>query len=147
MRFSMTAGPCPGQRILNLVVPGTGCPARPGAQLHPRPAAPAPTPAPAPAPARTTAPASDGDDTGGDGSVSYANCAAVRAAGAAPIRRGDPGYGRHLDRDGDGIACERQSLSDRWCRVSWRSRLRGAGGSRAGPYGRVVPPGTGVAWW
>jgi hypothetical protein len=36
----------------------------------------------------------------------YANCAAVRAAGAAPIHRGEPGYSRKLDRDGDGIACE-----------------------------------------
>ncbi|MEU1756727.1 excalibur calcium-binding domain-containing protein [Micromonospora matsumotoense] len=44
------------------------------------------------------------DDT--DGDVYYANCTAVRAAGAAPIRRGDPGYSRKLDRDGDGIACE-----------------------------------------
>ena len=39
-------------------------------------------------------------------SVSYANCTAVRAAGAAPIYRGEPGYGAHLDRDNDGIACE-----------------------------------------
>lgn len=38
--------------------------------------------------------------------VSYANCAAVRAAGAAPIHRGDPGYGSHLDRDNDGVGCE-----------------------------------------
>ena len=38
--------------------------------------------------------------------VWYANCTAVRAAGKAPIRRGEPGYDRHLDRDGDGIACE-----------------------------------------
>jgi hypothetical protein len=36
----------------------------------------------------------------------YANCAAARAAGAAPVRRGDPGYGPHLDRDGDGVGCE-----------------------------------------
>ncbi|MGX6604813.1 excalibur calcium-binding domain-containing protein [Micromonosporaceae bacterium Da 78-11] len=36
----------------------------------------------------------------------YANCTAVRDAGAAPIRRGDPGYSRKLDRDGDGVACE-----------------------------------------
>ncbi len=36
----------------------------------------------------------------------YANCTAARQAGAAPIRRGEPGYGSHLDRDGDGIACE-----------------------------------------
>lgn len=38
--------------------------------------------------------------------VYYANCTAVRAAGADPIRRGDPGYSRKLDRDGDGVACE-----------------------------------------
>lgn len=36
----------------------------------------------------------------------YRRCADARAAGAAPIRAGSPGYGRHLDRDGDGIACE-----------------------------------------
>lgn len=36
----------------------------------------------------------------------YPNCAAARAAGAAPIRVGQPGYGRHLDRDGDGVGCE-----------------------------------------
>ena len=36
----------------------------------------------------------------------FRNCAAARAAGAAPVRRGEPGYGPWLDRDGDGIACE-----------------------------------------
>lgn len=36
----------------------------------------------------------------------YPNCAAAHAAGAAPIRRGEFGYGAHLDRDNDGIACE-----------------------------------------
>lgn len=36
----------------------------------------------------------------------FANCSQARAAGAAPVRVGDPGYGRHLDRDGDGIGCE-----------------------------------------
>lgn len=38
--------------------------------------------------------------------VYHPNCAAARAAGAAPIRRGEPGYASHLDRDNDGIACE-----------------------------------------
>lgn len=37
----------------------------------------------------------------------YPNCAAVRAAGRAPIYRGQPGYRAGLDRDGDGIACDR----------------------------------------
>lgn len=36
----------------------------------------------------------------------YRNCTAARAAGAAPVRRGDPGYGSHLDRDNDGVGCE-----------------------------------------
>ena len=36
----------------------------------------------------------------------FRNCDAARAAGAAPIRYGEPGYGAHLDRDGDGVACE-----------------------------------------
>jgi hypothetical protein len=64
--------------------------------------APAPAPAPvyvAPAPAYT-APAPAPAD------VYYANCAAARAAGVAPIMSGAPGYRPGLDRDGDGIACE-----------------------------------------
>lgn len=36
----------------------------------------------------------------------FANCAEARAAGAAPVHRGEPGYGPHLDRDNDGIGCE-----------------------------------------
>ncbi|RKT52153.1 excalibur calcium-binding domain-containing protein [Saccharothrix australiensis] len=39
-------------------------------------------------------------------SAYYANCAAARAAGAAPLRIGEPGYRPALDRDGDGVACE-----------------------------------------
>lgn len=55
-------------------------------------AAALPVPQPAPAP-----PAQD---------VYYENCTAARAAGAAPIMRGEPGYASKLDRDNDGIACE-----------------------------------------
>lgn len=36
----------------------------------------------------------------------FRNCSAARAAGAAPVRRGDRGYGSHLDRDNDGVGCE-----------------------------------------
>ena len=39
-------------------------------------------------------------------SMYYPNCKAARAAGAAPLYRGDPGYREELDRDRDGIACE-----------------------------------------
>ncbi|WP_460989387.1 excalibur calcium-binding domain-containing protein [Sphingobium sp. TomTYG45] len=41
----------------------------------------------------------------GSGST-FPSCTAARSAGAAPVRIGDRGYGRHLDRDGDGIGCE-----------------------------------------
>ncbi|WP_404977822.1 excalibur calcium-binding domain-containing protein [Asticcacaulis sp. BE141] len=39
-------------------------------------------------------------------SVYYANCSEARAVGAAPLKRGEPGYRPKMDRDGDGVACE-----------------------------------------
>ena len=42
----------------------------------------------------------------GTGRIHFASCEEARAAGAAPLRRGDPGYRSALDRDGDGVACE-----------------------------------------
>lgn len=42
----------------------------------------------------------------GGGATFFANCSAARAAGAAPVRAGSPGYSRKLDRDGDGVGCE-----------------------------------------
>jgi len=57
------------------------------AAVKPAPVVQAPAPAPA--------------------AVSYANCTAARQAGAAPIYAGTPGYGKHLDRDGDGIGCDK----------------------------------------
>jgi len=38
--------------------------------------------------------------------IYFENCDAARAAGAAPVRRGDPGYRSGLDRDDDGVGCE-----------------------------------------
>nr|WP_306416046.1 excalibur calcium-binding domain-containing protein [Streptomyces sp. NBRC 110465] len=69
---------------------------------------------PEPDPEPAEKPVARDDSTGGSGgsggsggtSAYYKNCDAVRAAGAAPIRSGQPGYGRHLDRDGDGVGCE-----------------------------------------
>ncbi|RDI68331.1 excalibur calcium-binding domain-containing protein [Nocardia pseudobrasiliensis] len=63
----------------------------------PEPYAPQQPVAPAPLPVTTQAPAPE---------VYYPNCAAARAAHAAPIYRGEPGYRPGLDRDNDGIACE-----------------------------------------
>lgn len=76
-----------------------------------------------------TASSADSGDNGGDGgdgsasvpvppvspqatpqdqgdNVYYPNCAAVRAAGKAPLMAGQPGYRAALDRDHDGVACE-----------------------------------------
>ncbi|MEU2547291.1 excalibur calcium-binding domain-containing protein [Streptomyces roseolus] len=74
----------------------------------PKPTTQAPKPttqAPKPKPTQVTRPPETAEPEP-DPEPYYANCTAVRAAGADPIRRGDPGYGSHLDRDGDGIACE-----------------------------------------
>lgn len=73
-----------------------------------RPYVPAPAPArpyvPAPAPYVPPAPERDDNDSGGV--AYYPNCSAARAAGAAPLYRGEPGYASKLDRDNDGVACE-----------------------------------------
>lgn len=42
----------------------------------------------------------------GGGAAFYPNCAAARAAAAAPLHRGQAGYRPALARDGDGVACE-----------------------------------------
>ena len=73
----------------------TACPGRPA------------TPDPDPAPTQVDQRVSDpGEATATPGATFFENCDAARAAGAAPVRRGDPGYGPRLDRDGDGSACE-----------------------------------------
>ena len=38
--------------------------------------------------------------------VYYRSCRSARAAGALPLRVGQPGYGEHLDSDRDGEACD-----------------------------------------
>lgn len=65
-------------------------------------AAPATTVAPVVTSAPAPAPAVRAPSVGG----AFENCTAAREAGAAPVRRGQPGYGPNLDRDGDGIGCE-----------------------------------------
>jgi hypothetical protein len=91
----------------------TGCGATPVETSEPsetatRTATPVPT---TPAPTTTRPPATQTpmdvappqDDSG---SAYYKNCSAARAAGAAPLYQGQPGYRSALDRDGDGVACE-----------------------------------------
>lgn len=81
-----------------------GCPdpAAPTGQEPPPPPIQAATPAPVPAAPAASEPAPAGDPA----AAYYANCAAARAAGAAPLRAGQPGYREKMDGDRDGIACE-----------------------------------------
>ena len=67
--------------------------------VEPPPPPPAPTTTQVP---RPLVPAATPDG----GSVYYKSCSAARAAGAAPLRVGEPGYRAGLDRDRDGVACE-----------------------------------------
>jgi len=59
-------------------------------------------------PRASLAPASMGPagQASSGGQRAFRNCDEARAAGAAPVSRGEPGYGPHLDRDGDGVGCE-----------------------------------------
>ncbi|EYR62748.1 hypothetical protein N866_05525 [Actinotalea ferrariae CF5-4] len=92
---------CPAEPLPGGDAPVQALPAPPTPAPAPVPA-PAPAPvAPAPAPAPTPPAPAPAPET-----VSFANCSEARAAGAAPVRVGDPGYGTHLDRDRDGIGCE-----------------------------------------
>ena len=70
-------------------------PASAPAVVTPPAVAPAPPAAPAAPPAAP--PANNGP---------FANCDAVRAAGRAPILRGEPGFQQKFDRDNDGVGCE-----------------------------------------
>ncbi len=52
---------------------------------------------------------SDSDAGAGPGSRpdgAFKNCTEARERGGAPVHAGESGYGRHLDRDGDGVGCE-----------------------------------------
>lgn len=60
------------------------------------------SPSPSPSASATPSPSPSASASG----PLYANCDAARAAGAAPLHQGDPGYRSALDGDGDGVACE-----------------------------------------
>lgn len=90
------------QGVPTVAAPTTTAPAPEASTVSPEPS-PSPTtaapatakPASKPSPRKTTKPA-----------VYYKNCDAVRAAGKAPLLRGQPGYRTGLDRDLDSEACE-----------------------------------------
>lgn len=70
-------------------------------QVAPAPAAPQPAPTASPRP-RPAAPA-----PAPPAELHFSSCKEARAAGYSHMRRGEPGYSPHLDRDGDGIACDK----------------------------------------
>ena len=69
--------------------------------LAPETVAPSSLPEQVTPPAATSTP-----DAGASAAGPFRNCAAAKAAGAAPLYVGDPGYSTKLDGDRDGIACE-----------------------------------------
>lgn len=81
---------------------------RDGYGRHPRETAYVAADGDSPPPCETAvpkpAPAPGGPGSGPGGS--WKNCTEARDHGAAPVHRGDPGYGSHLDRDNDGVGCE-----------------------------------------
>ncbi|MBY3555776.1 DUF1524 domain-containing protein [Modestobacter lapidis] len=100
------AEPLPGGVVTTVPARTTPAPVpAPQATVAQRPRAdvvvPAPVPVPVPAPAPAPLPAPAPSVSG-----AFANCAAAKAAGAAPLYRGGPGYAPKLDRDDDGVACE-----------------------------------------
>ncbi|MUK01337.1 DUF1524 domain-containing protein [Vibrio cholerae] len=90
---SVQAPPAPVETEAPVVEPAPVAPP----VVEPAPVAPAPV-APAPVVPEPVVPAPP--------AASYANCDAVRAAGAAPIYAGTPGFEAKFDRDGDGVGCE-----------------------------------------
>lgn len=95
-------GDCPGQTVPENTGNAVAAPVQPAAAAPVVAPAPAPAPEPEPAPAPAPAPAPVPESSG----AYYKNCSQARAAGAAPIYRGQPGYRSELDRDNDGVACE-----------------------------------------
>ena len=107
------------QNLIN--IPGLPNPFAPKPAPAPAPA-PAPQPAPAPAPAPQPKPAQNqparqaqaqpvrhqAPAPAAASGKHYKNCRAVWNELGRPIRSNEPGYGRHLDRDGDGVGCERR---------------------------------------
>lgn len=87
-----------------------------GAAVAPTTTQSAPTTTQAPAPATTppttqaplpAVPQTTAQAPAPPAEVYYPNCSAAKAAGAAPLYAGQPGYSLKLDRDKDGVACEK----------------------------------------
>lgn len=83
-KYHLWVKPAEKEAMINVLTPCAGAAAKP-----------APVPQVDTPPAQNPAPA-----------LAFQTCADARAAGYRNMHRGAPGYSDHLDRDGDGIACE-----------------------------------------
>ena len=88
-KYHLWVKPAEKEAMINVLTPCAGAAAKPASDT-PAPVVPADTPL-----AQNPAPA-----------LAFQTCADARAAGYRNMHRGAPGYSEHLDRDGDGIACE-----------------------------------------
>lgn len=84
-KYHLWVKPAEKEAMINVLTPCAGAAEAP----------PAPVPQVDTPPAQNPAPA-----------LAFQTCADARAAGYRNMHRGAPGYSDHLDRDGDGIACE-----------------------------------------
>ena len=92
-KYHLWVKPAEKEAMINVLTPCTGAAEAPAPK--PAPDTPAPVPQVDAPPAQNPAPA-----------LAFQTCADARAAGYRNMHRGAPGYSEHLDRDGDGIACE-----------------------------------------
>ena len=83
-KYHLWVKPAEKEAMINVLTPCAGAAAKP-----------APVPQVDTPPAQNPAPA-----------LAFQTCADARAVGYRNMHRGAPGYSDHLDRDGDGIACE-----------------------------------------
>ena len=93
-KYHLWVKPAEKEAMINVLTPCAGAAEAPPAP-KPAPDAPAPVPQADAPPAQNPAPA-----------LAFQTCADARAVGYRNMHRGAPGYSDHLDRDGDGIACE-----------------------------------------
>ena len=97
-KYHLWVKPAEKEAMINVLTPCAGAAAKPAPDT---PAPVVPTDAPAPVPQVDTPPAQNPAPA-----LAFQTCADARAAGYRNMHRGTPGYSEHLDRDGDGIACE-----------------------------------------
>ena len=90
---------------VSLTVRATSAPA--SLVSHKPTPSPSPTPSSSPSSIPTPSPEPTAQPEPAPQQAYYSSCREAKAAGAAPLYRGDPGYRSGLDRDGDGVACEK----------------------------------------